>query len=114
MCERCAAKLGTESMTLLNGVFVPATDRAEAGHKLGLLHLIEDGRFGIHSGPTWELCGYVHGHIQEIADVWHEDIKKAGIMDEDGEIPVRLQWALVSLCCQGERLGQYAWSKARY
>lgn len=117
MCVNCIDK-SADSITLTNGVFVPAPLRREAAKKAMALVAYERDILGFdirsEKGPTWELIGYCHGHIEELPDEWDHVLKSLGIMEEDRTIPTMLQWAFVSLCCHGERLGKYARHKARY
>ena len=112
MCDVCAKK--TESVTLANGVFVPAADRIDAQHKLKALanyaESVLNEEMGQTSGIIWDVCGYAHGHDEELPEAWHPILTNLGIMVGD-DIPIHLQWALVSLCCEGERMGKYAWKK---
>lgn len=115
MCD--ATVKAQTSVTLANGVFVPASDRAEAMEKIrDVTHYaatILDEKAGSQEGIIWDLIGYVHGHDEELPQQWRGVLKELGFIDDSGDIPPRLQWALVSMCCEGERLGEYAWKKQR-
>ena len=104
-------------VTLTNGVFVPARDREKAEALLKILDWyvknILGQRLSTVGGVLWDLVGYVHGHDRELPHKYDETLKAVGIMTPEGVIPPSLQWAMVSICCRGEKLGEYADEKPR-
>jgi|SRR5687768_4461344 len=109
--------MSSDSITLTNGVVVTKEQQTEA--LLLVSALIDYSRdilqqpLGQTNGIVGSLVGYVHGHTRRVPKKWHYALRTLGIMDDNNEIPLARQWALVSVCCKGERLGRFANDKLR-